>query len=70
MTKLSRVIARDFLSKKGAELQQYFVYCKILQRIFGGKDPQSTAGTFDQRLPRFTEAFCLMHGKAHTIRRG
>ena len=40
-------IARWFCSKKGAILQEYFVYFKKSQRIFGQKQPQDAEDVFD-----------------------
>jgi hypothetical protein len=35
---------RIFLSEKGAETQEYWMYSKFLQRISGTKFPQDAAG--------------------------
>ena len=46
-------MARDFLSGKGADAQEYFVYFKQPQRMTGGKAPSCAEGASAQRFLDF-----------------
>ncbi|MCD8376659.1 MAG: hypothetical protein LUD69_06920 [Oscillospiraceae bacterium] len=44
-------MARNFATKEGAKVQEYWMYFKLLQRTFGGKVPPAAAGAFNQCFP-------------------
>jgi hypothetical protein len=51
---------RNFAAEKGAKAQEYFVYFKLLQRIYGAKFPQSAADDMVGCCPKnFSNETCI-----------
>ncbi|MCD8376631.1 MAG: hypothetical protein LUD69_06780 [Oscillospiraceae bacterium] len=48
-------MARNFATKEGAKVQEYWMYFKLLQRTFGEKVPPAAADVFNQCFLRHSQ---------------